>query len=100
MQKSFTVDCFSHKRIKNTGQRTQFFRAGTHPAIISQKDWDKVQELLLNRNKSPKSGKQQRLEQKLTITRIKGGKLRGFVLIDPKWNRKELEMFFKKMNLK
>ena len=100
MQKSFTVDCFSHKRIKNTGQRTQFFRAGTHPAIISQKDWDMVQEHLLNRNKSPKPGKQQRLEPKLTITRIKGGKLRGFVLLDPKWNRKELEMFFEKMNLK
>lgn len=100
MQKSFTIDCFSHKRIKNTGQRTKFFRAGTHPAIISQDDWDLVQELLLNRQKSPTSDKKQRLEQKLTLIRIKGGKLRGFVLLDPKWKKKELEKVFEKLYLK
>lgn len=100
MQKSYTVDCFSHKRKKNTGQRAQFFRAGTHPAIISHKDWDEVQDLLQHRRKTPKLDKMRLLEQKLSLPRIKGGKLRGFILFNPKWTNKELDMVFKKLNIK
>ena len=99
MQKTFTLDCFSHKSVKNIGQRTQYFKAGTHPAIIPPKDWEIVQEQLLNRRGSS-THRSVPIEQKFYITRIKSGSLKGFVVVDPKWKSKELDQFFEKLNLK
>jgi site-specific DNA recombinase len=99
MQKSYTVDCFTHKRVKNTGQKPKFFKSGSHPAIIPPEEWELVQEQLLHRRNALK-GKNKPIEKNFLLTRIKGGKLKGFILIDPKWKSKELEQFFKKLNLK
>jgi len=93
MQKTFTVDCFTHKRVKNTGQRAQFFRAGTHPAIIPPEEWQLVQEQLKIR-RTASTDKKTPIEQKFYLTRIKGGKLKGFVIIDPKWKKRDVEKFF------
>ncbi len=95
MQKTFTVDCFSHKTVKNTGQRPQYRLRNHHPAIISRDDWLKVQEELQHRRCRSKKEKKP-IEKKLYITRIKSGGLKGFFLINPKWNRLEIDEFLKK----
>ena len=45
-QKTMTVDVFSHKAIKNTGQKTQYFIEGHHEPIILKSDWDRVQQMI------------------------------------------------------
>jgi len=100
MQKSFTVDCFSHKRIKNTGQRPQYRLRDHHPAIIARTDWEKVQNFLKNsRNKTAYTSefKQQRI---LHINHIKTGPLKGFIPVNLKWKIWELKSFYEKFNLK
>ncbi len=42
MQKSYTVDCLSHKRAKNTGQKPKYHIQDCHDAIIDRKTWDRV----------------------------------------------------------
>ena len=51
MQKSFTLDCFSHKTVKNRGERPQYRLKNNHPAIIRRDAWEKVQEMMLQRRK-------------------------------------------------
>ena len=99
MQKTFTIDCFSHKSVKNRGQRTQYFQADTHPAIIPPKDWEIVQEQLLKR-KGSSARKIIPVDLEFCVATIKRGRLKGFVFVDLKWKNKELDKFFKKLNLK
>lgn len=97
MQKTFTVDCFSHKVVKNKGQKPQYRLRDHHPPIIPRKEWNNIQKLLLKpRHKSKIKGKL--LVKKIIVTKIKSGKLKGFVVINPKWNDKEIDQFFKFMN--
>lgn len=97
MQKTFTVDCFSHKVVKNKGQKPQYRLRDHHPPIIPREEWNNIQKLLLKpRHKSKIKGK--RLVKKIIVTKIKSGKLKGFVVINPKWNDKEIDQFFKFMN--
>lgn len=56
MQKTYTVDCFSHRTVKNTGQKPQYRLRNHHPAIIPRNEWDKVQHLLQH----PRSRSQKR----------------------------------------
>ena len=35
LQKTYTVDCFSHRSVKNRGQRPQYRLKNNHPAIIT-----------------------------------------------------------------
>ena len=46
LQKGYTVDYLTHKRVKNRGQRTQYFIQDAHEAIITREQWDRVQEKL------------------------------------------------------
>lgn len=46
MQKTVTVDCLSHKSVKNNGQEKQYRMTNHHPAIISKENWYIVQEML------------------------------------------------------
>lgn len=39
MQKTYTIDCFTHKAIKNVGQVPQYRLRDHHPAIVPRDDW-------------------------------------------------------------
>ena len=54
MQKTFTVDCFSHKKKINRGEKPQYLLRNGLPAIVSEEDWNLVQELLKNQRKGLK----------------------------------------------
>lgn len=98
MQKTFTIDCFSHRKVKNTGQKPQYRLRNHHSAIIPREEWLAVQRLLLEPGKHAKMD-QPRLAKQFYLQRIKSGNLKGFIVIDPRWRIKELEMFFEKMDL-
>lgn len=99
MQKTFTVDCFSHKKIKNTGQKPQYRLRNHHPPIVSREEWAEVQEALCQPGKRIKA-EQHPLANQFYLQRVKSGSLKGFVVIDSKWRAKELEQFFEKLDLK
>ena len=80
MQKTFTVDCFSHKSKKNRGEKQQFFKENTHPAIISQDKWNIVEKMLKNRRTSIYT------QNNNKPIRIKSGKLKGYIILQPKLN--------------
>ena len=98
MQKTFTIDCFSHRKVKNTGQKPQYRLRNHHSAIIPREEWLEVQRLLLEPGKHAKMD-QPRLAKQFYLQRIKSGNLKGFIVIDPRWRIKELEMFFERFDL-
>jgi DNA invertase Pin-like site-specific DNA recombinase len=95
MQKTFTVDCFTHKKMKNTGQRPQYRLRDAIPAIIPRERWMAVQELLkvrrLPKKKAPKP------DIGVFVSRVKTGALRGFVYINPRWRKKETDQVLEKL---
>lgn len=42
MQKSYTVNCLTHERKKNNGEKSKYFLRDCHPAIIDRDTWDRV----------------------------------------------------------
>lgn len=53
MQKTVTVDIFSHRSIRNDGRANQFFIQGYHEAIIPRELWLEVQQILKGKNVVP-----------------------------------------------
>lgn len=51
MQKTYTVDCFSHRTKKNKGEKPKYLLKNGIPKIISKSDWQETQRLLKNRRK-------------------------------------------------
>jgi len=49
-QKTVTVDFLTHERVRNKDHQPQYYIRNNHPAIISEEDWEKVQEELTRRN--------------------------------------------------
>ena len=94
MQKTFTVDCFSHKSRKNNGEKTQYILEHGIPSIISDKKWELTQKLLKYPNCKSKSTKVISMPR-LYIKRIKSGKLRNYIVLDPSWKPKEIKEVFK-----
>lgn len=94
MQKTYTVDCFSHKAVKNRGERPQYRLRNNHPAIVSHKDWDTVQEML--KHPRYKSGNEavKPIPDKFRISRVKAGRLKGFLILDPQWRSADIEKLF------
>lgn len=43
LQKTYTVDFLSKKRVENTGQVLQYYVSESHPAIIEKETWEAVQ---------------------------------------------------------
>uniref|UniRef100_UPI003756DC2E recombinase family protein n=1 Tax=Streptococcus suis TaxID=1307 RepID=UPI003756DC2E len=94
MQKTFTVDCFTHKVRKNNGEKPQYRLKNGLPSIISESEWNLVQQLLsLPRRKSKSTNKV--AAPKILIKTIKSGMLRDFVVLDPNWNRKDIQAIFR-----
>ncbi|HFI0435290.1 TPA: recombinase family protein [Streptococcus suis] len=94
MQKTLTVDCFTHKVRKNNGEKPQYRLKNGLPSIISESEWNLVQQLLsLPRRKSKSTNKV--AAPKILIKTIKSGMLRDFFVLDPNWNRKDIQAIFR-----
>lgn len=81
MQKTYTVDCLTHKTKKNEGEVEQYFIPDHHPAIVEREVWDKAQvrlEQIAGKRRCIRP-KQQRLIP------LRKGVLLGFVPIKPTW---------------
>ena len=87
-QKTIAMDIFTHKSIKNTGQKPQYFIEGHHPAIIEKDDWLRVQQLIKERFYI----KQRRRSSKPRI--VLKGCLAGFTMIDLSWDEADLAHIF------
>lgn len=59
-QKTFTESFLTHKAVKNTGEKKQFYIRDHHPAIVSRETWDKAQTILQSRRYG--EGKKKKLE--------------------------------------
>ncbi len=49
LQKTYTVDCLTKKRVKNTGIVPQYYVSDDHEAIIPREIFEQVQDELLRR---------------------------------------------------
>ena len=87
-QKTIAMDIFTHKSIKNTGQKPQYFIEGHHPAIIEKEDWLRVQQLIKERFYI----KQRRRSSKPRI--VLKGCLAGFTMIDLSWEEEDIAHIF------
>ncbi|MBQ6678493.1 MAG: recombinase family protein [Lachnospiraceae bacterium] len=94
MQKTFTVDPFEHKKRINRGERPQYRLRDDHEAIIPRWKWDAVQEMLLQPRRRKKGGQPEHLEEKFRVSRVKSGRLKGFIMLDPNWRQPEIDKFF------
>ena len=93
MQKTYTVDCFSHKSVRNRGQKPQYRLTNNHPAIVSREDWMQVQ-TLLQQPRRRSNAKQKPIEEKFRVTRIKNGRLKGYVVLDTRWRTSDVDKLF------
>lgn len=50
MQKTYTVDCITHKKAKNNGERAMYLASDCHPAIIDRNTYNLVQQELARRS--------------------------------------------------
>lgn len=96
MQKSFTLDCFSHKTVKNRGERPQYRLKNNHPAIIRRDAWEKVQEMLLHPRRKG-NGKSIPIIEKFRVSHVKNGRLKGFIVLDPRWRQNDIDKLFESM---
>ncbi|HFI0724828.1 TPA: hypothetical protein ACGO5X_001688 [Streptococcus suis] len=64
------------------------------PSIIPESRWDLVQELLKQPRRKSKSTSEI-LVPKLYIKKLKSGKLRDFVVLDPSWKSEDIQEVFK-----
>lgn len=88
MQKTYTPDCLSHRTVKNHGQERKYIMRNHHPGIISREKWELTQSLLSSGNHIRK--KRQKKDAPIPWSQIKRGHLKGFVVIDPHWKKKDL----------
>lgn len=87
-QKTISMDIFTHKAVKNTGQKPQYFIEGHHEAIIDKDDWLKVQQLIRDRFYI----KQRKRRSKPKI--VLNGCLAGFTQIDLAWDEDDIDYIF------
>lgn len=55
LQKTYTVDCLTHERAKNTGQKPQYYIRDCHEAIVDRDTWDRVHLEFARRSAETKS---------------------------------------------
>ena len=54
LQKSYTLDCLSHRRAENHGERPKYYIRNAHEAIIDRETWDRVRLELARRSMNTK----------------------------------------------
>ena len=96
MQKTFTVDCFTHKSKKNNGEKPMYLLKDGIPFIIPREEWELTQELLKNPRKGFKkeSGTTIIVNPKNYVSTIKSGVFKGFIIIDIDWSQKKIQEIF------
>lgn len=99
MQKTYTPDFLTHKAVKNRGQERQYRKRNHHPAIVSRKTWDAVQALLKERRHHRCRRKVPKAVEQIVIQTMKRGRLKGFILFDPTWARKQLPTILEKIGI-
>lgn len=71
MQKTYTVNCITHDRAKNTGQKPMYFVQDCHEAIIDRETYDAVRlELERRRRDAKKSRSRVRYSTKYCLSRL------------------------------
>lgn len=95
MQKTYTVDCFSHKSKRNNGERPKYLLKNGIPAIVSRNEWEMVQELLKDSRKGHRSKDSKIKKPDYYISTIKSGIFKNFIVIDSKWTGQQIEKIFK-----
>ena len=95
MQKTYTVDCFSHRSKKNKGERPMYLLKDGIPAIVSKTDWESVQELLKNPRKGHSKKQVDVKKPENFVATIKSGIFKNFIVIDSKWTKQQIEKIFK-----
>ena len=58
LQKTFTRDCLTHKRMRNTGQKPQYVHDHAHPAIIDEETFEKVRQEFDRRSREAEQKKE------------------------------------------
>lgn len=97
-QKTYSQNYLTHKTLKNNGILRQYYWTNVHPAIISEKNWDKVQELF-EKNKGKRFKQHVKpMEKGFTVSKIKSGSLRGYYLLDLSWSKEERKKFIEIVN--
>ena len=77
-RKTFTENYRTHRTLKNCGERPQSWYFNHHTAIVSRDDFNAVQRMLDNAKYGNKS-----VLPELRV--IDSGRLKGFVIINPRW---------------
>ena len=83
-QKTVTIDFFTHKVARNTGQEPQYFIEGHHVGIVDKDIWLRAQQIRKERLHS------KRVRMKRPKAVVKGA-LAGFIIIDPEWNEEYID---------
>jgi len=60
LQKSYTVDCLTHERADNNGQKPKYYVQDCHEAIVDRETYDKVRLELEKRRIDAKRGKKEK----------------------------------------
>lgn len=63
LQKNFTVDCITHKVVKNNGERPMYLITDHHTPIIDRDTFNRVQQEIARRNSKRKISDQTKTEQ-------------------------------------
>ena len=86
-QKTVTVDLFTHKIVKNTGQESQFFIEGHHDPIVEKTDWLKAQQI--RKEKRYRNRTYRKRKPKVIVK----GALAGFVVADFEWDEEFVDFY-------
>ena len=89
-QKTVTVDLFSHKVVKNNGIEPQYFIEGHHEPIINKSDWNKAQQIRIERRNA--KGRKRRKPK-----RIVKGQLSGFIIADKEWDSDYVDAYLEEV---
>ena len=85
-QKTWTIDYLNHRTRKNRGDKAQYYKKDHHEPIVSREDYVAVQSLLdMSRHGF--------ISVSPELRAISSGILKGFVCINPRWNRFGMEEY-------
>lgn len=88
-QKTIALDIFSHKVIKNTGQKPQYFIEAHHKPIVDKTEWLQVQQMIRSRHYCLHRAR--RTKPKIVVK----GCLSGFTMIDTEWDESDICSIFR-----
>lgn len=87
-QKTMSLDIFTHKSIKNKGQKPQYFIENHHEAIVEKDDWLTVQQLIRERHYV-------HIRKRRTKPKpVMHGCLKGFMPVNLEWKPEDIDALF------